>query len=106
MMACQRGNFKQLEACLVANDFSPPQVYLLPYRLAARYPKTRIGRLATYTDHSRKLDLCDDYVVHNNEFFFDRDPKIFHNIYNFYRCDQIAYIHKTSLFLVDATLLF
>lgn len=62
------------------------QLYLLPYRLAARYPKTRIGRLATYTDHSRKLDLCDDYIVHSNEFFFDRDPRIFHNIFNFYRC--------------------
>lgn len=61
------------------------QVYHLPYRLAARYPKTRIGRLATYTDHSRKLDLCDDYVVQSNEFFFDRDPTIFHNIFNFYR---------------------
>uniref|UniRef100_A0A3P9I557 Potassium channel, subfamily V, member 2a n=1 Tax=Oryzias latipes TaxID=8090 RepID=A0A3P9I557_ORYLA len=61
------------------------QLYLLPYRLAARYPKTRIGRLATYTDHSRKLDLCDDYIVHSNEFFFDRDPRIFHNIFNFYR---------------------
>uniref|UniRef100_A0A3B4ZFN7 Potassium voltage-gated channel subfamily V member 2 n=1 Tax=Stegastes partitus TaxID=144197 RepID=A0A3B4ZFN7_9TELE len=59
-------------------------VYHLPYRLAARYPKTRIGRLATYTDHNRKLDLCDDYVVHSNEFFFDRDPQVFHNIFNFY----------------------
>lgn len=61
------------------------QVYYLPYRLAAKYPKTRIGQLATYTDHSRKLDLCDDYVVQSNEFFFDRDPKVFHNIFNFYR---------------------
>ncbi|XP_054469067.1 potassium voltage-gated channel subfamily V member 2 [Anoplopoma fimbria] len=60
-------------------------VYYLPYALAARYPKTRIGQLATYTDHSRKLDLCDDYIVQSNEFFFDRDPQIFHNIYNFYR---------------------
>uniref|UniRef100_A0A3P9Q4I6 Potassium voltage-gated channel modifier subfamily V member 2 n=1 Tax=Poecilia reticulata TaxID=8081 RepID=A0A3P9Q4I6_POERE len=60
-------------------------IYLLPYRLAARYPKTRIGRLATYTDHSKKLDLCDDYIVQSNEFFFDRDPKVFHNIFNFYR---------------------
>uniref|UniRef100_A0A3Q4BBQ5 Potassium voltage-gated channel subfamily V member 2 n=1 Tax=Mola mola TaxID=94237 RepID=A0A3Q4BBQ5_MOLML len=59
--------------------------YHLPYRVAARYPKTRIGRLATYTDHSKKLDLCDDYVVQSKEFFFDRDPKIFHNIFNFYK---------------------
>ncbi|KAG5835153.1 hypothetical protein ANANG_G00269120 [Anguilla anguilla] len=61
------------------------KVYQMSYRVAAQYPKTRIGRLATYTDHNRKLDLCDDYIVQNNEFFFDRDPDIFHNIFNFYR---------------------
>ncbi|KAJ8393948.1 hypothetical protein AAFF_G00054810 [Aldrovandia affinis] len=61
------------------------KVYQMSYRVAARYPKTRIGRLATYTDHNRKLDLCDDYIVQNNEYFFDRDPDIFHNIFNFYR---------------------
>uniref|UniRef100_A0A8C5GRJ4 Potassium voltage-gated channel subfamily V member 2 n=1 Tax=Gouania willdenowi TaxID=441366 RepID=A0A8C5GRJ4_GOUWI len=60
-------------------------LYHLPFTLALRYPKTRIGRLATSTDHNRKLDLCDDYIVHNNEFFFDRDPQIFHNIFNFYK---------------------
>ncbi|KAK1884328.1 Potassium voltage-gated channel subfamily V member 2 [Dissostichus eleginoides] len=60
-------------------------VYHVPYRLAAKYPKTRIGQLAMYKEHSRKLDLCDDYIVQSNEFFFDRDPQIFHNIFNFYR---------------------
>ncbi|XP_071009258.1 potassium voltage-gated channel subfamily V member 2-like [Oncorhynchus clarkii lewisi] len=59
--------------------------YQISYRVAAKYPKTRIGRLATCTDHNRKLDLCDDYVVQNNKFFFDRDPDIFHSIFNFYR---------------------
>ncbi|KAG7249786.1 hypothetical protein CRUP_007498 [Coryphaenoides rupestris] len=53
--------------------------------MAAKYPKTRIGRLATYTDHNMKLDLCDDYTVTNNEYFFDRDPDVFHSIFNFYR---------------------
>lgn len=61
------------------------KVYQISYRVASKYPKTRIGRLATYTDHNRKLDLCDDYTVQNNEFFFDRDPDIFHSIFNFYR---------------------
>ncbi|KAF0031250.1 hypothetical protein F2P81_015805 [Scophthalmus maximus] len=60
-------------------------LYHLPYWLAARYPTSRIGRLATSTDHSRKLDLCDDYIVQRNEFFFDRDPKVFHSIFSFYR---------------------
>lgn len=59
--------------------------YQIAYRMAAKYPKTRIGRLATYTDHNMKLDLCDDYTVTNNEYFFDRDPDVFHSIFNFYR---------------------
>ncbi|KAM3867710.1 potassium voltage-gated channel subfamily V member 2-like [Diretmus argenteus] len=61
------------------------KLYQITYRMAAKYPKTRIGRLATYTDHNMKLDLCDDYTVKNNEYFFDRDPDVFHSIFNFYR---------------------
>ncbi|XP_056273955.1 potassium voltage-gated channel subfamily V member 2-like [Pseudoliparis swirei] len=59
--------------------------YQIAYKSAAKYPKTRIGRLATYMDHNMKLDLCDDYTMTNNEYFFDRDPDVFHSIFNFYR---------------------
>ncbi|XP_069481843.1 potassium voltage-gated channel subfamily V member 2 [Ambystoma mexicanum] len=59
--------------------------YQIAYVVAANHPKTRIGRLATYTDHKRKLDLCDDYAAPADEYFFDRDPAVFHHIYNFYR---------------------
>uniref|UniRef100_A0A3P8UGJ5 Potassium voltage-gated channel modifier subfamily V member 2 n=1 Tax=Cynoglossus semilaevis TaxID=244447 RepID=A0A3P8UGJ5_CYNSE len=61
------------------------QLYHVPHALAARYPKTRVGRLATNTDHNVKLELCDDYNVQTDEFFFDRDPRVFHNIFIFYR---------------------
>ncbi|XP_067885130.1 potassium voltage-gated channel subfamily V member 2 [Heterodontus francisci] len=61
------------------------KMFEITYIAAARFPKTRIGKLATYTDSNRKLDLCDDYSVKNNEYFFDRDPEIFHHIFNFYR---------------------
>ncbi|KAL4660835.1 potassium voltage-gated channel subfamily V member 2-like [Arapaima gigas] len=59
--------------------------YQISYKLAVRYPKTRIGQLATCTDHSKKLQLCDDYLVQSNEYFFDRDPDIFLSIFNFHR---------------------
>lgn len=59
--------------------------YRITYKMAARYPQTRIGLLATSTDLSSKLDLCDDYLVKDNEFFFDRDPDVFNSIFNFYR---------------------
>ncbi|XP_041041225.1 potassium voltage-gated channel subfamily V member 2 [Carcharodon carcharias] len=61
------------------------KLFQITYLAAARFPKSRIGKLATYTDSTRKLDLCDDYSVVNNEYFFDRDPAIFHHIFNFYR---------------------
>uniref|UniRef100_A0A8C6ZQZ1 Potassium voltage-gated channel subfamily V member 2-like n=1 Tax=Nothoprocta perdicaria TaxID=30464 RepID=A0A8C6ZQZ1_NOTPE len=54
-------------------------------KVAARYPVTRIGKLAVYTDPMKKLKLCDDYSVQRNEYFFDRDPTIFHYIFHFYR---------------------
>ncbi|XP_046871580.1 potassium voltage-gated channel subfamily V member 2 [Hypomesus transpacificus] len=83
-------------SCAVSRLSSPARNYMLninvggkpyqiAYRVAAKYPKTRIGRLATYTDHNKKLDLCDDYTVKNNEYFFDRDPDVFNNIFTFYR---------------------
>ncbi|XP_068517383.1 potassium voltage-gated channel subfamily V member 2-like [Anas acuta] len=54
-------------------------------KAAARYPVTRLGKLAIYTDPTKKLQLCDDYSVQKNEYFFDRDPSIFHYIFHFYR---------------------
>lgn len=59
--------------------------YQIAHGVVARYPKTRLGKLATYTDPIKKLDLCDDYIVKSNEYFFDRDPDVFNSISNFYR---------------------
>lgn len=61
------------------------KIYQIAQGVVARYPKTRLGMLATFKDHSQKLDLCDDYTVTNNEYFFDRDPDVFNSIFNFYR---------------------
>lgn len=58
------------------------------YRLAraelARYPRTRLGRLAACSSRGRRLGLCDDYEARADEYFFDRDPAVFQLIYNFY----------------------
>ncbi|XP_062452387.1 potassium voltage-gated channel subfamily V member 2-like [Rhea pennata] len=59
--------------------------FQIAYKVAARYPITRIGKLAIYTDPMKKLQLCDDYSVQRNEYFFDRDPSIFHYVFHFYR---------------------
>ncbi|XP_035271928.1 potassium voltage-gated channel subfamily V member 2-like [Anguilla anguilla] len=53
--------------------------------MVIQYPHTRIGNLALCTDRVMQLTLCDDYSVCTDEFFFDRDPSLFHYIHHFYR---------------------
>ncbi|KAL2090324.1 hypothetical protein ACEWY4_015012 [Coilia grayii] len=61
------------------------RAFLIPRSLAVRHPKTRIGTLALCTDRIKQLALCDDYCVHTDEFFFDRDPVFFNYVFQFYR---------------------
>ncbi|XP_039180364.1 potassium voltage-gated channel subfamily V member 2-like [Crotalus tigris] len=61
------------------------QHFHISVRVAAKYPLTRIGQLATCVDPVKKLELCDDYSVPKNEYFFDRDPLVFHYVSHFYR---------------------
>ncbi|XP_009999622.1 PREDICTED: potassium voltage-gated channel subfamily V member 2-like [Chaetura pelagica] len=67
------------------------KLFQIASKVAARYPITRLGKLALYTDPMKKLQLCDDYSVQKNEYFFDRDPSIFHYIFHFY-CSGVLWI--------------
>ncbi|KAM3876256.1 potassium voltage-gated channel subfamily V member 2-like [Diretmus argenteus] len=60
------------------------KVFHIPKQAAMRYPQTRIGALALCSDRAKLFRLCDDYSMHTNEFFFDRDPAFFHYIVHFY----------------------
>ncbi|KAG8430508.1 hypothetical protein GDO86_008191 [Hymenochirus boettgeri] len=61
------------------------KLFQIDHRAAARYPVTRIGKLATCLDPVKRLDFCDDFLVLGNEYFFDRDPVVFYHIFDFYR---------------------
>ena len=67
------------------------RVFHIPIHLVLRHPKTRIGVLALCDDPVKRLTLCDDYNVQNNEFFFDRDPRFFHYIFHFY-CSNVLWV--------------
>uniref|UniRef100_A0A3P8VSV3 Si:rp71-39b20.4 n=1 Tax=Cynoglossus semilaevis TaxID=244447 RepID=A0A3P8VSV3_CYNSE len=67
------------------------KVFHIPKHLALRHPKTRIGVLALCDNPVKRLTLCDDYNVINNEFFFDRDPMFFHYIFHFY-CSNVLWV--------------
>merc|ERR1719242_1891494 len=59
------------------------------WRMLEQVPLSRLGLLARATTHNDILKLCSDYSLVDNEFFFDRHPRSFNTILNFYRTGKL-----------------
>ena len=53
-------------------------------------PSSRLGKIAEANSHEEILSLCDAVSIEDNEVFFDRDPRSFNLILNFYRSGKFC----------------
>ena len=65
--------------------------FYVSWSLIDRLPQTRLGSLRRARNTQDILDLCDKFNIEDNEYYFDRHPRNFGAVINFYRTGKLHY---------------
>lgn len=61
----------------------------MEHTVLKRFPQTRLGRLLCCSSKEAILELCDDFSPSEMEYYFDRNPRFFCYVLNFYLTGKI-----------------
>ena len=67
------------------------------WKTLEQMPSTRLGRLASASTHRDIIQCADYYSLIDNEFFFDRHPRSFKTILNYYRTGRLHVVDEMCI---------
>ncbi|XP_021243235.1 potassium voltage-gated channel subfamily G member 2 [Numida meleagris] len=68
--------------------------YRIPWTTLENCPLTRLGKLKSCNNYDEIMNICDDYDVSCNEFFFDRNPSAFRTIMTFLTAGKLRLLRE------------
>nr|XP_057913634.1 potassium voltage-gated channel subfamily S member 3-like [Doryrhamphus excisus]XP_057913635.1 potassium voltage-gated channel subfamily S member 3-like [Doryrhamphus excisus] len=63
-----------------------------------RFPHTRLARLLCCRSEASILELCDDYSAADQEYYFDRNPRVFLCVLNYYKTGRLHMLEDLCVF--------
>uniref|UniRef100_H3A5K6 Potassium voltage-gated channel modifier subfamily G member 2 n=1 Tax=Latimeria chalumnae TaxID=7897 RepID=H3A5K6_LATCH len=80
--------------------------YKIPWTSLDDFPLTRLGKLRSCNNYDEIMNICDDYDVSCNEFFFDRNPCAFRTIMTFLIAGKLRLLREMCALSFQEELLY